>query len=92
MLDPGTSHTVSCRPGERFAYCSTFTALAAGILLSRDTDRQLNYATRNDIAVAWPPAGSPVGIAMLSTAVRRTRPRLIRSSRDATEAALAALG
>lgn len=36
-LDTGTGRAVSFQAGTRFAYCSTFKALAAGILLSRGT-------------------------------------------------------
>lgn len=34
-LDTGTGRTVSYQPGRRFAYCSTFKALATGVLLMR---------------------------------------------------------
>lgn len=43
VLDTGTGRTVTFNPGERFAYCSTFKALATGILLARDTDAQLGH-------------------------------------------------
>ena len=42
VLDTGTGRTVTYRTDERFAYCSTFKVLAAGTLLERDTDSQLN--------------------------------------------------
>ncbi|MFG2140918.1 class A beta-lactamase [Streptomyces sp. NPDC048650] len=42
MLDTGTGRTVTYRAGERFAHASTFKALAAGILLQRSTDAELN--------------------------------------------------
>lgn len=42
MLDTGSGRAVAFNSGERFAYCSTFKALAAGILLERDTTAQLN--------------------------------------------------
>jgi beta-lactamase class A len=40
-MDTGTGRTVSYRADERFAYASTFKALAAGVLLRRDTDADL---------------------------------------------------
>ena len=43
MLDTGTGATVTYRADERFAYCSTFKVLAAGILLQRDTEAQLSH-------------------------------------------------
>jgi beta-lactamase class A len=42
VLDTGTGRAVTYNADERFAYCSTFKALATGILLERDTDAQLN--------------------------------------------------
>ncbi|MEU9488384.1 class A beta-lactamase [Streptomyces decoyicus] len=42
MLDTGTGRTVTYRAGERFAHASTFKALAAGIVLKRSTDAELN--------------------------------------------------
>ena len=42
MLDTGTGPTVAYRAGERFAYASTFKALAAGIVLKRSTEDELN--------------------------------------------------
>lgn len=42
VLDTGTGRTVTYRADERFAYCSTLKVLAAGILVKRDTDAQLN--------------------------------------------------
>ncbi len=43
VLDTGTGATVTYRADERFAYCSTFKVLAAGILLQRDTEAQLSH-------------------------------------------------
>jgi beta-lactamase class A len=40
-LDTGTGRAVAYNADERFAYCSTFKALATGILLERDTSAQL---------------------------------------------------
>ncbi|WP_327706475.1 class A beta-lactamase [Streptomyces decoyicus] len=42
MLDTGTGRTVTYRAGERFAHASTFKALAAGVVLKRSTDAELN--------------------------------------------------
>lgn len=42
VLDTGTGRTVTYRAGERFAYCSTFKAVVAAILLGHDTDHQLD--------------------------------------------------
>jgi beta-lactamase class A len=42
VLDTGTGRTVTYRADQRFAYCSTGKALAAGILLQRATPRQLD--------------------------------------------------
>jgi beta-lactamase class A len=41
-LDTGTGRAATFNADERFAYCSTFKALATGILLKRDTSAQLN--------------------------------------------------
>ena len=40
-LDTGTGTTVTYHADQRFAFCSTYKALAAGVLLGRDTDAQL---------------------------------------------------
>jgi beta-lactamase class A len=42
VLDTGTGCTVTFQAGQRFAYCSTFKVLTAGILLQRDTDKRLS--------------------------------------------------
>ncbi|WP_036497199.1 class A beta-lactamase [Nocardia aobensis] len=51
-LDTGTGRAVEYRPDERFPYCSTFKALAAGALLSTlppaELDRRVTY-TRADL-------------------------------------------
>jgi beta-lactamase class A len=41
-LDTGTGRTVAYRAGERFAFASTYKALAAGVVLRRATDGQLD--------------------------------------------------
>ena len=51
-LDTGNGRTVSYRPDERFAYDSTIKLAAAGALLQRDSDAQLNQLityTRADL-------------------------------------------
>ncbi|MFK0115274.1 class A beta-lactamase [Streptomyces sp. NPDC090994] len=47
-LDTGTGRTVTYRADERFAHCSTFKALAAGVLLKRATDDQLDRVVSYD--------------------------------------------
>ncbi|MCW2948580.1 MAG: Beta-lactamase [Actinoallomurus sp.] len=42
VMDTGTGHTVTYRADERFAYASTSKVLAAGVLLRRDSDADLN--------------------------------------------------
>jgi beta-lactamase class A len=42
VVDTGTGRTVSQRADERFAYASTFKVLAAGVLLRRASDADLN--------------------------------------------------
>jgi beta-lactamase class A len=44
VMDTGTGQTVTYRADERFAYASTFKVLAAGVLLRRDSDTDLNRA------------------------------------------------
>ncbi|MGW8378057.1 class A beta-lactamase [Streptomyces sp. ODS28] len=41
-LDTGTNRTISHRPDERFAHCSTFKLLAASVLLRDSSDRELD--------------------------------------------------
>src|SRR5579875_1905833 len=40
-VDTGSGRTVSWNAGQRFAFCSTYKALATGMLLQRDTSAQL---------------------------------------------------
>jgi beta-lactamase class A len=42
VKDTGTGHTVTYHADERFAYASTFKVLAAGVLLRRASDDELN--------------------------------------------------
>jgi beta-lactamase class A len=50
VLDTGTGQAVSFQANERFAYCSTFKALATGILVMRDAplNRVITY-TKSDL-------------------------------------------
>ena len=43
VLDTGTGRSVAYRADERFAYASTYKALACGVLLREDSDDQLNH-------------------------------------------------
>nr|WP_307249184.1 class A beta-lactamase [Catenuloplanes indicus] len=45
-VDTGTGRTVTFRPDERFAYASTFKALAAAAVLDRTTDAELRRVIR----------------------------------------------
>ncbi|GAB7042384.1 MULTISPECIES: class A beta-lactamase [Catenuloplanes] len=45
-VDTGTGRTVTFRPDERFAYASTFKALAAAAVLDRTTDAELRRVVR----------------------------------------------
>ncbi|HDR6311275.1 TPA: class A beta-lactamase Bla1 [Bacillus cereus] len=41
-IDTGTNETISYRPNERFAFASTYKALAAGVLLQQNSTEKLN--------------------------------------------------
>ncbi|PEC57045.1 class A beta-lactamase [Bacillus cereus] len=41
-IDTGTNQTISYRPNERFAFASTYKALAAGVLLQKNSTEKLN--------------------------------------------------
>lgn len=59
-LDTGTGRAVAYNADERFAYCSTYKALASGMLLQRDTSAQLDqviHYTAGDL-VEWSPVTS----------------------------------
>jgi beta-lactamase class A len=43
MVDTSTGRTVAYHADRRFAHCSTFKALAAGVLLKRADDKQLDH-------------------------------------------------
>lgn len=46
MVNTGTGRTVEYRAGERFAHCSTVKALAAGVVLKRSSDGDLDRVVR----------------------------------------------
>lgn len=51
-IDTGTNRTISYRPNERFAYASTYKALAAGVLLQQNSIDKLNEVinyTKDDL-------------------------------------------
>lgn len=51
-IDTGTNQTITYRSNERFAYASTFKALAAGVLLQQNSIEQLDKViayTKNDL-------------------------------------------
>lgn len=41
-IDTGTNQTIAYRPNERFAFASTYKALAAGVLLQKNSTEKLN--------------------------------------------------
>ncbi|WJE55878.1 class A beta-lactamase (plasmid) [Bacillus cereus] len=56
-IDTGTNQTVAYRPDERFAYTSTFKALAAGAVLQQNSIDQLNKVityTKDDLVTYSP--------------------------------------
>jgi beta-lactamase class A len=57
-LDTGTGQAVSFQAGTRFAYCSTFKALAAGILLMRGTPLGTVIRYRSSDLVEYSPVTS----------------------------------
>lgn len=66
-LDTGTGHTVTYRPDERFAFASTYKALAAGILLQHATDSQLGAVvtySADDVVPNSPITSQHVGVGM----------------------------
>lgn len=51
-IDTGTNRTISYRPNERFAFASTYKALAAGVLLQQNSIEKLNEVityTKDDL-------------------------------------------
>jgi beta-lactamase class A len=67
VLDTANGRTVTYRADERFAFASTYKALAAGILLKRDTDAQLDHVVSyraSDLAPYSPITSKHVGTGM----------------------------
>ncbi|MGD0555788.1 MAG: class A beta-lactamase [Streptosporangiaceae bacterium] len=72
VLDTGTGRTVTYNAGERFAYCSTYKALAVGVLLGRDTSAQLNqivHYSAGDLVEYSPITAQHVGTGMTLRAI-----------------------
>ncbi|MFI9270804.1 class A beta-lactamase [Kitasatospora sp. NPDC052896] len=66
-VDTATGRTVAYRADERFAYASTYKALAAGVLLGRDTDAQLDHVITygaSDLVQYSPVTSQHVGAGM----------------------------
>jgi beta-lactamase class A len=71
-LDTGTGRVVSYHADQRFAYCSTFKALATGILLKRDSGAQLNrviHYTSGDLVEYSPITAPRAGTGMTLRAI-----------------------
>ncbi|HET9170008.1 MAG TPA: class A beta-lactamase [Actinospica sp.] len=71
-IDTGTGGTVAYNADRRFAFCSTFKALAAGVLLQRETDQQLNQVipyTEADLLSYAPITSRHVDTGMTLTAI-----------------------
>jgi beta-lactamase class A len=71
-LDTGTGRAVVYNADERFAYCSTFKALATGILLERDTSAQLSqviHYTAGDLVEYSPITAQHVSAGMTLRAI-----------------------
>jgi beta-lactamase class A len=71
-VDTGTGRTVAYNADQRFAFCSTYKAFAAGVLLKRDTDQQLEQVvkyTQADILAYAPITKQHVGTGMTVSAL-----------------------
>jgi beta-lactamase class A len=71
-LDTGTGRAVAYNADERFAYCSTFKALATGLLLERDTSAQLSqviHYTAGDLVEYSPITAQHVSAGMTLRAI-----------------------
>ena len=71
-VDTGTGRSVAYNADERFAYCSTIKAMAASVLLQRDTDQQLNQVitySKSDLVDYSPITGQHVGTGMTLSAI-----------------------
>ncbi|MGE7861587.1 class A beta-lactamase Bla1 [Bacillus mobilis] len=66
-IDTGTNQTISYRPNERFAFASTYKAIAAGVLLQKNTTEKLNEVityTKEDLVDYSPVTEKHVGTGM----------------------------
>jgi len=71
-LDTGTGRTVTFQADQRFAYCSTFKAIAASVLLQRETDQQLSQVitySKSDLVEYSPVTEQHVATGMQLSAV-----------------------
>ncbi|HTJ70389.1 MAG TPA: class A beta-lactamase [Actinospica sp.] len=71
-LDTGSGRTVAFNADERFAFCSTIKAMAASVLLQRETDQQLNQVIKygkSDLVDYSPVTSLHVGTGMTLTAI-----------------------
>jgi beta-lactamase class A len=91
VLDTGTGRSVSFQAGRRFAYCSTFKALATGILLRQGAplNRVIHYRA-SDLVAYSPVTSRHVATGMTLSAVMRAA--LEYSDNTAANLLLAQLG
>lgn len=92
-VDTGTGRTVAHRADERFAYASTFKALAAAAVLAGTTDAELDQLvryTKGDLVAHSPVTGKHVGTGMTLRAVAEAAVR--HSDNTAGNLLLARLG
>lgn len=71
-LDTGTGRTVTFQADQRFAFCSTFKAIAASVLLRRETDQQLSQVitySKSDLVEYSPVTEQHVATGMELSAV-----------------------
>lgn len=71
-IDTGTGGTAAYNADKRFAFCSTFKAFAAGVILQRDTDQQLNQVvtyTKADLLSYAPITSQHVATGMALSAI-----------------------
>ncbi|WP_429795284.1 class A beta-lactamase Bla1 [Bacillus paramobilis] len=71
-IDTGTNQTISYRPNERFAFASTYKALAAGVLLQKNSTEKLNEVvtyTKEDLVDYSPVTEKHVGTGMTLGAI-----------------------
>nr|WP_141435009.1 class A beta-lactamase Bla1 [Bacillus cereus] len=66
-IDTGTNQTIAYRPNERFAFASTYKAIAAGVLLQKNSTEKLNEVityTKEDLVDYSPVTEKHVGTGM----------------------------